>query len=74
MKRHDLDVFSLMAGLLFVVLGGGYALAAATETHLDPRFVLPAALVALGVGGLVGSVVGARRRRDSIPSPDAMPS
>ncbi|HEX6756590.1 MAG TPA: hypothetical protein VF109_11690 [Mycobacteriales bacterium] len=62
MRRHDVDVFSLVFGLLFV----GAALIWGLPE--DPGAViegwpLPALLIAVGLAGLVTSLGGWRRRR-----------
>ncbi|MET0740598.1 MAG: hypothetical protein ABWZ26_03490 [Candidatus Nanopelagicales bacterium] len=61
MKRHELDVFSLVCGLVFAAVAVVYLVAAATDSEVEGRWVIPLALIGLGVAGLVGSVVRARR-------------
>jgi hypothetical protein len=60
-KRHELDVFSLVSGLVFAAVAAVYLVAAATDSEVQGRWVIPLALIGLGIGGLVGSVVRARR-------------
>jgi hypothetical protein len=57
MQRHELDPLSLVAGVVFVVVGGGYAIGG-----LDLHWiaVLPATLIILGV--LVLAAVARRSR------------
>lgn len=71
MSRHRVDVFSLVAGLLFVVLAIGYVVGAYTDLHVDAKVALPLILVGLGVAGLL-SAVFAQRRSDqrAVPAPD----
>ena len=57
--RHSADVFSLVTGLLFLALGGGYLLHDLAGPDVDLRWVAPAALIAIGLAGLLASV---RRR------------
>ncbi len=70
MHRHDLDVVSLMFGLLFAGLGGLSLL------HEGPgipaRWAAPALLIGVGVVGLVASGASARRR--SKPTEPTEPS
>jgi len=57
--RHDLDGFSLVAGILFT----GVALVALLDQGLDvpPHWALPVLLIAVGLGGLFAT---AARHRD----------
>jgi hypothetical protein len=59
--RHPLDFLSLVAGLLFTGFAVAYLVGAYTDVRLDPRLVLPLALVALGIAGLGGSLLAQRR-------------
>lgn len=59
MRRHELDLFSLVAGLAFVAVAVGHLLDVATDLELDGRWVAPIVLVTLGVAGLAG-VLGSR--------------
>jgi len=61
MKRHDLDLTSLIAGLLFVTIAVAYIVGEYANVSVDGKWVLPAALVGLGVAGLVGGVARTRR-------------
>jgi hypothetical protein len=54
-QRHELDVLALFAGLLFSGLGVLFALDAADVTTVEGRWVWPALLIGLGIGGLVAS-------------------
>jgi hypothetical protein len=66
-RRHDLDLVSLMSGLVFLVLGGGWALDEAADLDLTPLWAVPVALVGVGLVGLAGAVNAMRRRRDDPP-------
>ena len=55
MERHDLDVVSLVAGLLFVALGATFLLDELDVLDLQLRWVWPSLLIALGIAGLVTS-------------------
>jgi cytochrome c-type biogenesis protein CcmH/NrfF len=55
-RRHELDVVSLAAGLLFLVVSVVHVAARATDTDLNLRWMVPAVLVLLGVLGLLGAI------------------
>ncbi|MEY2476321.1 MAG: hypothetical protein QOG87_1636 [Actinomycetota bacterium] len=55
MERHELDPLSFVGGLVFAALGVLYLLDAADALTVQPRWVWPALLIALGVGGLLAS-------------------
>ena len=68
MRKHPLDLTSLLAGLVFIGLAAVYLIAAATGNEVDSSWVLPIALVALGLAGLVGGITRAVRRPDDAPA------
>ncbi len=61
MRKHPIDLLSLVAGVLFIALATGYIVGNYTDVEVNPRLVLPVTLVALGVAGLAGSVLAQRR-------------
>lgn len=67
LRRHDIDVFALMAGLVFLALGAGWALNEAAGLDVNARWTVPVLLIGLGLVGLAGSVFG---RRDDAKSDD----
>ncbi|MDQ1641564.1 MAG: hypothetical protein QOJ90_915 [Actinomycetota bacterium] len=67
LRRHDIDVFALMAGLVFLVLGAGWALNEAAGLDVNARWTVPVLLIGLGVVGLAGSFFG---RRDDVAQDD----
>lgn len=75
MRKHPLDLFSLISGLLFTGFAIAYIVGAYTDLRLDARLALPLALVGLGLAGLAGAMVAQRRsdRRlaDAHEGPDA---
>lgn len=72
MKRHQLDLFSLIAGLAFVAIAVLYLLDAAGQLSVNGRLVIPLLLVALGVAGLAGAIYRmARGQRESLPEQSA---
>ena len=70
MKRHQLDLFSLIAGLTFVTIAVLYLLDASGQLSVNGRLVIPLLLVALGVAGLASAVHRmARGQRAAEPAP-----
>lgn len=59
MRRHELDLFSLIAGLAFVAVAAGHLLDVTTDLDFDGRWVAPIVLVTLGLAGLAG-ILGSR--------------
>jgi hypothetical protein len=55
MERHRLDPLSLVAGLMFAVLGVLFLLDNAGSLTVQPRWVWPILLIGLGVAGLLAS-------------------
>ena len=68
MRRHDLDLVSLIAGALFVFVAAAYLVAELSDHRLDGEWVFPGLLVGLGVLGLVASLWGGRPR--DVPQAD----
>ncbi len=60
MRRHEPDVFSLVAGLVFVAVALGHILDEAALVAVDGRWVLPVVLVTLGVASLAALVRGSQ--------------
>jgi hypothetical protein len=60
-RKHPVDLFSLLSGLLFTGFAIAYVIGAYSDIRLDGRLVVPLVLVGLGVAGLVGSLVAQRR-------------
>jgi putative Mn2+ efflux pump MntP len=59
-RRHDLDLVSLIAGVLFAMIALVHLVGAATDEAVDPRWIAPVLLVGLGVAGLAGALRGTR--------------
>jgi hypothetical protein len=71
-KRHPADLIALIAGLIFVLIGSAYL----TSGNVDfgtggTQWLLPLALIGLGIAGLAGSIAGARRTRNGDVEPVA---
>ncbi len=75
MRRHELDLTSLVAGLVFVGIAVAYLVGAYTSVHVDAGWVLPIGLVGLGLAGLGGTLRAGLRSDDDGPDqpPRAMP-
>jgi hypothetical protein len=69
-RRHATDITSLVAGLVFVVIGVSYLVGVATDAQMEWRLVLPLALIGLGLAGLAGTVNLARHQRDRVTGDD----
>ena len=65
MKRHAFDATSFIFGVVLGAAGIGFLLAEQFEWDVDGRWVLPAALIALGVAGIAGAISGLAPRRES---------
>ena len=61
MRRHSLDLFSLLSGLLVIGFAIAYFVGAFTEYRLDARLAFPLLLVGLGIAGLAGALAAQRR-------------
>lgn len=68
MRRHELDITSLVAGLVFVGVATAYLIGAYTKVRIDAGWVLPLALVGLGIAGLTGSLRAAGRSNHPAPA------
>jgi hypothetical protein len=62
-RRHELDVFSLVAGLVFVAVAIGHLLDEGAGLDFDGRWIAPVVLVALGAAGLGGVLRGREPQR-----------
>jgi hypothetical protein len=60
-KRHDLDLFSLVFGTLFALLGGLFLLDRIDATHIDLRWLGPLPLIGLGLAIVVLAARSDRR-------------
>lgn len=63
MKRHDPDWTSFIAGLTFCVIAMAYLGAELIDRTFELRWVAPVVLIGLGLAGLAGTVVRARRHQ-----------
>jgi len=65
MKRHEPDWTSLIAGVTFCVIALAYLGGEVTYRSLELRWVVPMLLIGLGIAGLAGTLVRARRLSDA---------
>jgi hypothetical protein len=71
MKRHDLDLVSLISGAVFVLVAVVHLLNAAADRGTDLAWLAPAVLVGLGVAGLAGAL---RPSKDAAPAEPGDPA
>jgi hypothetical protein len=69
MKRHAFDPTSFLAGLVLGAVALAYLVAERTSWTLDGRWVLPVALIGLGVAGIAGALTGLRPAVESDVTP-----
>jgi hypothetical protein len=69
MQRHEVDPFSLFAGLVFAVIAGGYVLTHSTDVRLHWFVVVPVVLLAMGTAVVAFAI--RRIQRQSLPNADA---
>ena len=69
MRKHELDVFSLLAGMVFVAVAVVHLVTANTTHSSDVRWVFPVAMVLVGLASLIGLV--RRGPREPAPAPAA---
>lgn len=62
MRRHSLDLVSLVAGLLFTTLSVLFALDARATIDVDVRWIPAVVLLALGGGGIAHNLLRTRTR------------
>jgi hypothetical protein len=60
-ERHDLDLSSLVVGLVFLATGVLLALDGAGWADLDLRWIAPAVLIGFGAAGLAAALRPGRR-------------
>lgn len=59
-ERHALDLFSLLAGILFVGLGALFLADESSSIDVEPRWIIASLLVGLGLAGIAGSLAKTR--------------
>ena len=61
MKRHNLDLTSLVSGAIFVAVGTIYLLDLTSDYAVQPRWVAAFVLIGVGLAGLLSTVNAGRR-------------
>lgn len=61
MRRHDLDLLSLIAGAVFAAVAVTSLVGAASGESLDLAWLFPVVLVGLGIAGLAGALRSSSR-------------
>jgi hypothetical protein len=74
MKRHEPDWTSLIAGVTFCAIAVAYLGGEITHRSLELRWVIPMLLIGLGVAGLAGTLVRARRLSEPVASVPLTPT
>ena len=64
MKRHPFDLTSFIFGAVFGGAAAIYLLADQLAWDIDGRWILPLALITLGIAGIAGAVNGLRTDKD----------
>jgi hypothetical protein len=67
-RKHPLDLFSLLSGLLVLGFAVAYLVGAVTDYRLDGRLAFPLLLVGLGGAGLAGALAAQRRSDRAVES------
>jgi hypothetical protein len=67
MERHETDLTSLLAGVIFVAVGATFLLDLLVDLALDPRWLAPLVLIGVGLAGLLSA---APMSRSSAADPD----
>ncbi len=67
MKRHDLDLTSLVAGAVFLAVGAAFLVDLLAGVGVSPRWITPLVLIGIGAAGLM-SQVPVRRDHPEVPA------
>ena len=67
MKRHPLDLLSLLLGVVFLIVALAYVAGDLTDAIPSLQIAMPLMLVGLGVAGVVGAVTAQPRRSSPRP-------
>jgi hypothetical protein len=65
MRRHSFDLTSFMFGVVLATAAAGFLLADQLAWDVDGRWVLPVALILLGVAGVAGALSSIRGNRST---------
>ncbi len=67
MRRHDLDLTSLICGVVFAVVAATHLIAASSGERVELVWLFPVLLVGLGVAGIAGALRSTGRTDDPTP-------
>lgn len=66
MKRHSLDVLSLVFGLIFLLVAGSWIVRHSLEVDMPaPGWYIAGALIVAGVFGIISTFRGARKNAET---------
>lgn len=68
MRRHELDLVSVITGALFLVVAVATLVGASTDERVDVGWLVPLVLVGLGIAGLAGVLRGPRIPPTDLPN------
>lgn len=60
MKRHPLDLTALVWGVLFLLVSAAVLLDQYGDVRLDLKWLVPAGLIAAGIGGIANALRSVR--------------
>jgi hypothetical protein len=69
-RRHDLDLTSLICGVVFLLVAATHLVAASSGEEVNLVWLFPVLLVGLGVAGLAGALRSSGRPDDPAPVED----
>jgi hypothetical protein len=55
-RRHELDLTSLVSGVIFMGIGAAFLVDLVVDVALDPRWLAPFVLIGIGLAGLLSSM------------------
>ena len=73
MKRHPLDILSLLLGIVFLLVALAYLLGDVTGSIPGMQITMPLMLAGLGVAGVVGAIAAQQRSDAAVGVPALIP-
>lgn len=73
MRRHDLDLLSLIVGAVFLTVATTHLLVAASDSDTSLGWLFPVVLVGLGAAGIAGALRPVRRDAVAAGTTDSTP-
>lgn len=74
MKRHPLDLLSLLTGTVFLVVAVVYLVADVIDRTPSAQVVMPLMVMGLGIAGLVAAVQSQQRTDRALTADDQLPT